>query len=81
MTGRCLYLGSLNRVARVGRVVRMTFIKDYQVKGARFKDFVICIPSWYCRYSHHLPREKCFPGRRGEGGDLDLGLLESRDGG
>ena len=60
----------------------MTFIKDYQVKGARFKDFVICVPSWYCRYSHHLPRkEKYFLGRRGEGGDLDLGLLEPRDGG
>ena len=31
-------------VARVGRVVRMTFIKDYQVKGARFKAFVIWVP-------------------------------------
>ena len=69
-------------VARVGRVVGMTFIEDYQVKGARIKVFVIWVPSWYCRYSHHLPREeKCFLGWRGEGGDLDLGLLEPRDGG
>ena len=60
----------------------MTFIKDYQVKGARFKDFLIWVPSWYCRYSHHLPKEeKCFLGRRGEGGELDLGLLEPCDGG
>ena len=60
----------------------MTFIKDYQVKGARIKVFVIWVPSWYYRYSHHLPKEeKCFLRRRGEGGDLDLGLLEPRDGG
>ena len=60
----------------------MTFIKDYQVKGARFKVFVIWVPSWYCRYSHHLLKgEKCFLGWRGEGGDLYLGLLEPRDGG
>ena len=60
----------------------MTFIKDYQVKGARFKDFVIWVPSCYCRYSHHLPKEdKCFLGRRGEGDELDLRLLEPHDGG
>ena len=63
-------------------VVGITFIWDYQVKGARYKDFVIYVPSWYCRYSHHLPKEeKRFLGRRGEGGVLDLGLLEPRDGG
>ena len=45
-------------------------------------DFVIYVPSWYCRYSHHLPKEeKRFLGRHGEGGVLDLGLLEPRDGG
>ena len=38
-------------VARVGRVVRMTFIKDYQIKGARFNDYVIWVPSWYCHYT------------------------------
>ena len=60
----------------------MTFIIDYQVKGAKFKVFVIWIPSWYSHYSHHLPKEeKCFLGWRGEGGDLDLHLLEPREGG
>ena len=37
---------------------------------------------WYGRYSHHLPWEEYrFPGRHGEGGVLDLHLLEPRDGG
>ena len=36
----------------------------------------------YGRYSHHLPREdECFLGQRGEGGEVDLGLLEPREGG
>ena len=70
------------RVARVGRVAEITFIWDYQYKeqGIRILSFVV--PSWYCRYSHHLPKEeKRFLGRRGEGGVSDLGLLEPRDGG
>ena len=34
------------------------------------------------RYSHHLPKEdECFLGRHGEGGEVDLGLLEPRTGG
>ena len=37
---------------------------------------------WACRYSHHLPKEEmCFLGRRGEGGELDLGLFGLRVGG
>ena len=33
------------------------------------------------RYSHHLPKEdEHFLGRRGEGGEVDLGLLEPRTG-
>ena len=39
------------------------------------------VPSWYCRYSHYLLKEvKHFLGRLGEGGGLDLGLLEPCDG-
>ena len=38
--------------------------------------------TWHRRYSHHLPREeKCFLGRRGEGGEDDLDLLGLRVGG
>ena len=34
------------------------------------------------RYSHHLPKkDECFLGRHGEGGEVDLGLLEPRTGG
>ena len=47
------------------------------------KGFVIWFLSFeYCCYSHHLPKEdECFLGRRVEGGEIDLGLLEPREGG
>ena len=82
VTGSCLYLRSLNRGCKGWEGIRDYLYWRLPSKRARIKGFVIWVPSWYGRYSHHLPREeKCFLGRRGEGGDLDLGLLEPRDGG
>ena len=82
VTGRCLYLGSLNEGCKGWEGSRDNLYLGLPVKGARYKDFVIfVVPSWYCHYSHHLPKEeKCFLGRRGEGGVPDLGLLEPHDG-
>ena len=74
VTGNSFICWSL---ARVGRVFRITFIWDYQER-VRDKDLVTVEGC----YSHHLPKEDdCFLGRRGEGGELDLGLLEPCTGG
>ena len=67
-------------VSRVGMVAGMTFIIDYQ--RGRFKDLSNEYRIRYSRYSHHLPREeKCFLGRRREGGEDDLYRLGLQVGG
>ena len=81
VNGSCLYLGSLNRGCKGWVGSRDDLYFGLPSKSSKDQVFVIWVPSWYCRYSHHLSKEeKCFLGWRGEGGELDLGLLEPRDG-
>ena len=58
-------------LVRVGRAVGITFIYDYQ---ERARDKVLVISVYTAEDGHFL-------GRRGEGGELVLGLIEPRTGG
>ena len=90
VTGRCLYLRSLNRGCkgkedrRVDLYFRLSWAEGW---GRFFLSFAReegCSHWTFCgsRYSHHLPKEeKCSLGRLGEEGDLDLGLFGLRVGG
>ena len=58
-----------------GEAVGITFIVDCLKEGNRDLVKSVCLYQGHC-YSHHLPvTEGRFLGRRGEGGELVLGLL------
>ena len=77
MTGTSFIDRSLRRV---GRAVGITFISDCYWVGIRISSRFLFILEG--RYSHHLPAEDGrFLGRRGEGGELVLGLFWPRAGG
>ena len=59
VTGRCLYLGSLNEGCKGWDGSRDNLYLGLLIKGQGIRNFVIWfIPARYYRYSHPLPWEE-----------------------